>query len=90
MMNTLTFNLTNEQKREIFNEVLFNDTINKARKEVLFMKENNLQDIKKLKKLDDKDFRIITNILLKRNNENVTQKETMIYAIHEYLDNITI
>lgn len=90
MMNTLTFNLTNEQKREIFNEVLFNDTINKARKEVLFMKENNLQDIEKLKKLDDKDFRIITNIFLKRNNENVTQKETMIYAIHEYLDNITI
>lgn len=89
-MNTLTFNLTNEQKREIFNEVLFNDTINKARKEVLFMKENNLQDIEKLKKLDDKDFRIITNIFLKRNNENVTQKETMIYAIHEYLDNITI
>ena len=90
MMNTLTFNLTNEQKREIFNEVLFNDTINNARKEILFMIENNLQDIEKLKKLDDKDFRIITNIFLKRNNENVTQKETMIYAIHEYLDNITI
>lgn len=89
-MNTLTFNLTNEQKREIFDEVLFNDTINNVRKEILFMKENNLQDIEKLKKLDDKDFRIITNIFLKKNNENVTQKETMIYAIHEYLDNITI